>query len=428
MGSGILTSTLNAISGTFMNGFALIWPSVQWLMWTLAAIEIVLIAMYWALSGNEQILSVFKKILFFGFWLWLIQSFPGLMQIVLSSFANAGLTAGGQSGNLPLIWDPSRIAGYGMTAVQPILTYIDTLGWKEFGQKFILGLSVVGILAAFFVIAIQVFVTLLEFYLVSVLVLILLPFGFLSHTKFLAEKALGGVISFGIKIMVLAFIVAAAESTLSTLAFSGPTPTWNETFSMVLISAAIAFLAWNAPGIAAGLLTGSPSLTAGTAAQNTVAGALMGGAAAAATVGAVRAAATAGGTLSAGATRLAGAASTGYQLGSATSTGGALAQAGSGVSGGLKSSANALIQSTLGRASSSVGSAAARNFSVGSSAGYRATGGTPSAGMKDAADAASAGASGGGKSAPAWAQRALHAMHAVPQEARPSGGGALPKL
>lgn len=428
MNPGTLTTVLNTITGVFTSGYALLWPSVQWLMWTLAAIEIVLIGMYWALSGNEQILSVIKKILFFGFWLWLIQNFPSLVNIVISSFANAGLTAGGQAGNLALIWDPSRIAGYGLTAAQPIINHINSLGITDVGQAIVLGLAALGILAAFFVIAIQVFITLLEFYLVSVLVLVLLPFGFLTQTKFLAEKAIGGVISFGIKLMVLAFIVAAAELTLSTLTFASAVPTFNETFSMLLVAGAIAFLSWNAPGIAAGILSGSPSLTAGTAAQNAVAGALMGGAAAAATVGAVRAAATAGGTLSAGATRLAGAASTGYQLGSATSTGGALAQAGSGVAGGLKSSANALIQSTLGRASSSVGSVASRNFSVGSSAGYKATGGTPSAGMKSAADAASAGSSGGGKSAPAWAQRALHAMHAVPQEARPSGGGALPKL
>jgi type IV secretion system protein TrbL len=82
---------------------------------------------------------------------------------------------------------------------------------------------------------------------------------------------------------------------------------------------AIGFLAWNAPGIAAGLIAGSPSLSAGTAVQNTVAGGFMAAGAAAGLANATRAAAS----MTGGAARLGaaayGSASTGANLALAAS-------------------------------------------------------------------------------------------------------------
>ena len=64
----------------------------------------------------------------------------------------------------------------------------------------------------YFLIGIQIFITYLEFYVIATLALILLPFGVNRRTAFLGEKAIGAVLSFGIKLMVLAFIAAVADS------------------------------------------------------------------------------------------------------------------------------------------------------------------------------------------------------------------------
>jgi type IV secretion system protein TrbL len=112
---------------------------------------------------------------------------------------------------------------------------------------------------------------------VAALALILLPFGVNRHTAFLGEKAIGAVLSFGIKLMVLAFIAAVAVPLVKT--WSLPVdPTNKQMFCLLLGSLAITFLAWHAPTMAAGLLSGHPTLTAGTAAG-------FGAAGAAATVG-----------------------------------------------------------------------------------------------------------------------------------------------
>jgi type IV secretion system protein TrbL len=59
--------------------------------------------------------------------------------------------------------------------------------------------------------AIQVFLSVLEYYLITAVAGILVPLGLLPQTKFLAEKAIGAVVSPGIKLMVLAFIVAVTN-------------------------------------------------------------------------------------------------------------------------------------------------------------------------------------------------------------------------
>lgn len=96
--------------------------------------------------------------------------------------------------------------------------------------------------------------------------LILVPFGINKHTAFLSEKAIGAIFSISIKMMVLQFILCLAVPMMQNW---GTMLTGKEdpaTLLYVLLGcAAMAFLTWQAPGLAASLLSGSPSLTAGNA-------------------------------------------------------------------------------------------------------------------------------------------------------------------
>ena len=75
--------------------------------------------------------------------------------------------------------------------------------WYSLGSLFMYGWAYIFTILAFFMLAIQVFITYLEFYLVAALSLILVPFGVFKHTAFIAERAFGSVVSFGVKLMVL---------------------------------------------------------------------------------------------------------------------------------------------------------------------------------------------------------------------------------
>ncbi|SPD72439.1 P-type conjugative transfer protein TrbL [uncultured Desulfobacterium sp.] len=288
MNFNVLTTTLTNFINAFTNGWNNIFPAVEWLTGSLLAIELVLVGLFWALGGGEKLAAVFRKIIFLGFWLWIVWNFPSLCHAFVQSLIQAGTIAGG--GAAPSLLDPSRIAGYGITATAPLATKLENIGFGLV-DAIVIGWGYLLIMLAFLIIAWQVFYAVLEYYLLVAIVGILLPFGFLQQTKFLAEKAVGAIIASGIKLMVLAFILSIAEPILSNLTFTNADITYNELFAMLLTAGAIAFLAWNAPSVAAGLLAGAPSLSAGVGTQNAMAAAMLTGMAAQPLVSSVRKAA-----------------------------------------------------------------------------------------------------------------------------------------
>ena len=285
-----LTTTLTHFISVFQGGYGRLQPAINGLLASLAAIEIVLLGFWWALGGGEQLTNVIKKILFLGFWLWFTTSFQANSKAFVDSLIRAGLTAGGNPGGEGLLLDPSKIAGYGLQATEALTKALDNIGF-DVVDALIFGLSYIAIMVSFLVMAIQVFLAVLEYYLLTAVVGILIPFGILPQTKFLAEKAIGAIVSAGIKLMVLSFIMAVTEPVLSTIRFSGTEIKLNELWSVLLTCGGIAFLTWNAPSMAAGLLAGSPSLGAAGVAQNMSAGLMMAAGGAGMAIGATRAAA-----------------------------------------------------------------------------------------------------------------------------------------
>ena len=162
------------------------------------------------------------------------------------------------------------------------------------------------VLLAFFLLAVQLFVTLIEFKLTTLAGFVLIPFGLFGKTAFMAERVLGNVVSSGIKVLVLAVIIGIGSTLFGqfTAGFGGVTPTIDEAMAIVLAALSLLGLGIFGPGIATGLVSGGPQLGAGAAVGT---GLAVGGATVA--VGGGAAAAT-------------GAASTAYSLGSMGQTGG----------------------------------------------------------------------------------------------------------
>lgn len=414
MNLNILSSTLTNFIGTFSAAWGNILPIINYLIGALLGIEIVLVGLFWALGGGEKLVEVFKKILYLGFWMWIVTSFPSLCDFFVKSLIQAGTTAGG--GGVPSLFNPSAIAGYGLDATAPLAVRLQNIGFN-FVDAILIGISYILIVLCFLIIAWQVFYAVIEYYLMVAVTAVLLPFGFLKPTKFLAEKAVAAIVASGIKLMVLAFILSVVEPTLAGLRFTSTNITFNEIFAMLLTAGAIAFLAWNAPGVAAGLLSGSPSLSAGTALQNAFAGSMIAGMGAQTAVSATRSAASGATAGAAMATRSAGAISMGTQLARASGQG-RMASVASGIKTGIKTGASSMVQSTF----SKVTGGAARNSRIGARAAYAATGGKVTEGMKqadalDRSKSSSAPTSGRGQ-APAWASSAMYQLS--------KGGGGRP--
>jgi type IV secretion system protein TrbL len=418
-GTGVIDSFLGVFTSYIDSGFGLLGGEVAFIATTLIVIDVTLAALFWAWGADDDIIArLVKKTLFVGVFAYIIGNWNNLARIVFDSFAGLGLMASGTGFSAADLMRPGRVAQTGLDAGRPLLDSIsDLMGYWSFFENFIqiacLLFAWALVLLAFFILAVQLFVTLIEFKLTTLAGFVLIPFGLFGKTAFMAERVLGNVISSGIKVLVLAVIIGIGSTLFSqfTAGFGGATPTIDDAMAIVLAALSLLGLGIFGPGIATGLVSGGPQLGAGAAVGTGLAASgmvLAGGAAAggAAMLGAKGGAAALSGGAAAvrGGATAAGAASAAYSLGSLGQTG--ATGVASGV-GGVARAAGSAAVSPLKRAASRASESVKSSFSEGAKAGFGARGGTSTMGTvggaaEASAPAASASATG---APPAWAQR-----------------------
>ena len=353
----IVDRFLDVFSRYIDSGFGLLQGAVAFLTATLIVIDMTLAGLFWAMShasgqGEDVIAKLIRKVLYVGAFAYIIGNFNTLASIVFRSFAGLGLTASGSTLSMGNFLQPGRLAKVGIDAGAPILEQIKEMA--GFPEVFIHIMPIVVlffawmvVIVSFFVLAVQLFVTLIEFKLTTLAGFVLVPFALWNKTAFLAEKVLGNVVSSGIKVLVLAVIVGIGSGLFSEFNIpAGSEPSIDRALVIMLASLAMLALGIFGPGIATGLVSGGPQLGAGA-----MAGAAIGAAGTAVAVGAAAAgvgsAVTAGARMAPAAARsmtsTASIARSAYQAGSA-SAGGGLKGAAAGVGNVAKTGARAAGQ------------------------------------------------------------------------------------
>lgn len=366
------------------SGFGLLGPEVDFLVATLIVIDLVLAGVFWALSSDGTIMAKFlKKVIYIGVFAYIIGNFAFLSGVIFDSFSGLGLQATGTGLTASDLMRPGFIATTGFEAAAPIL---DTIKELTGPVAFFVNIVLIAVLFlawlitifSFFFLAIQLFVTIIEFKLTTLAGFVLIPFALWNRTSFLAERVLGNIVSSGIKMMVLAIIIGIG-STLFTEVTAGleGDVTLEDAGGVILASLALFALGLFGPGIATGLVSGAPQLGAGAAIGTMAATGAGGAAGVAAAVGAARVAtgATVGAVKSGAA--LSGGARMAYAMGAAASGAGgakgamaglgAVAQAGTGsvanrakqaaakVSGGMASSSQSGARGAVTGTGGSIG-------------------------------------------------------------------------
>ena len=404
MNSGVIDNFLGVFTQYIDSGFGLLGPDVNFVARTLVLIDIILAALFWSWAGDEDIVArLIKKTLFVGVFAYLIGNWQMLSRVVFESFATLGLKASGTGLSEADFLRPGRVAQVGLDAGQPILQSISGLmGFVSFFENFIqitvLLFAWVIVLISFFVLAIQLFVSLIEFKLSTLCGFVLIPFGLFGKTAFAAERVLGNVISSGVKVLVLAVIVGIGSTLFSQFTSGFPaTPTISDAMGLVLAALSLLGLGIFGPGIANGIVSGGPQLGAGAAIGTGIA---AGGVAAAAAAGAGLVAGGAGSAVvgaARGGASLAGASVGAFRAGAVGETG--LSAAASGAGGVARAGVNAAVVSPIRRAAADLGG----RFTSGARAGFEATGGSlPGAAAGSSADGAATAEAG---APPPWARR-----------------------
>jgi type IV secretion system protein TrbL len=440
----IIDRLLAAYSAYIDSGFGLVQPKVGALSNILIALDVTLAALWWLSEGDDNVLGrLIKKVLYIGAFAFILTNFQTLSETVFKSFSTLGLTAGGGGLSAEDLMRPGRIAGVGFSAAHPLIDKASQL--TGFPEIFVNLLTVVLLMVAwllvvlaFFVMSIQLLVTILEFKLTSLAGFTLVPFAFWNKSSFLAERVLGAVVSSGVKVMVLAIIVGIGANFFDPLVVSlGEDPDLAAAMTLVLAALTLAALSIFGPSIASGLVSGAPQLGAGAAVGTAAGAALMLGGGAALGARALGAAATGGMAAMRAGTAMGAGAGAAYRLAQATS--GASGAAGVGVGAGLGGVARAVggaavqgVGDLAGRARTALGQSAAQ----GRVAAWRASGGTSAVSGGGSVTAPST-VGAASDAAPAWAERlrarpasdiSRHAAIQALKEGDRQGGAANPDL
>lgn len=432
----IIDSFLEAFISYIDSGFGLLSGDVAFLTTVLIGIDVTLAALWWTMDNDQDALGkLVKKVLYVGAFAFIIGNFSTLADIIFQSFSGLGITAGGGGVSADDLMHPGAIAGTGFTAAHPLLDQVTEMsGFPEFFGNFlsiaVLLICWLLVVLAFFILAIQLFITILEFKLTALAGFVLVPFALWNKTSFLAERVLGNVVSSGIKVMVLAVIIGIGTNLFGELtALVGSEPEIAEALSLLMGALTLFGLGIFGPGIASGLVSGAPQLGAG-AAVGTVAGAALatGGAAMLGARGAMAAGRGGMGAIKAG-TAMGSAAQASYRLGQETS---GRATVGTGLGGMASAAGGAAMQGAR-----SFASRVAAPFRESAERGQQAAWNAGRTSPTDAASGASASGAGTPDDAPAWArslraqQTARHhrhmAMQTIKDGDRP-GSAANPNL
>ena len=425
----VIDRFLDIFSRYIDSGFGLISSDVGFLVKILIGIDVVLAALAWAAGEDEVIQAFTKKVLYVGLFAFLLNNWNRLAGLIFNSFAALGLKATGANLSYADFLKPGKLAQAGVQGANVLLAQIQRLsGFPEvfwhLSEIMLMALCWVVTLIAFFVLAIMLFLAVIEFKLTTLKGFILVPFALWRGTSFIAEPVLGQVITSGVRILVFAVVSGIGTQIFSQILPSDPAAelSLQDALTVLLASMTVGGLALHAPKIAAGIVSGAPQLGLGAAAAPA---AVVGGALLLGGVGLAAVARAGAGAVAAAAT-LGGGARTAYALGSAAAGGEGLAGVGGGLVGVARagvSAAAAGLRSTGDR----VADGLAERFAVGERGGWTATGGSPIGESTEST----------GRSertrVPGWAQQlrreqVLRGVERLSREGEASGAGLKPTL
>ncbi len=275
------------------------------------------IATTWTLyEGQLRMFELIKEVIRFSCILFLIYNFKYLADTFIEGWMYFGGIASGiftyasdaKAISQAPYYDPSRLVDMGWVCISQVFAKGTSLA-HPINSLLILMCGIVAYIGVVFI-ALQVTITLLEYYMVTCLGVILLPFGLLRYTHFLYNKLIQGIFTFGIKLMVVYFIaglggkvlidlgtVVSEDNASDTAArvmeagnrdieglitpemagmitgtgISANSVNFGDVLNFMLLFIIMGYLVWKIPSLVAAMISGSPQMEAGA-----VAGAAMG--------------------------------------------------------------------------------------------------------------------------------------------------------
>lgn len=266
-------SFLDGLLGFFATssiaGFQHLLPYAAELLISLAIIDI---ATTWTLyDGQFKLSQICTKIIKYGFFFFLLYNLPTMINMITTSFKIAGLTAAGIDHQANFI-SPSALLDKGFSACGNVWESYSVTNTPA-GTIIVTIIAMALTLGAFFFIALQVLLTQIELYIFAGLAVILVPFGALGYTSFLFQRVVSAVFSFSVKLMVMYFIVGLVNANIGDVSNflatgqdangAAQASTLSVMIKHSLSMLTLGLIVWKVPELAANIMSGNPTFTAG---------------------------------------------------------------------------------------------------------------------------------------------------------------------
>jgi P-type conjugative transfer protein TrbL len=194
-----------------------------------------------------------------GVFYWLLINLSSIAAAAFDTFLQWGMAAGGtfSAGSFRT---PSSLINLGFRAVLPIQEFMDrSAGWVavwNYGNHFIYTLAKFTVLIAFFLVALHLMMTIIEYNMAVLVGTVLIPWGVLQPTAFFTEFSIGWLTGGLVRVLVTGAIVGVAVPLFDLVAVnttSGGDPSLYSAVVMAFTSLVFAILAWVVPGRAAAI-------------------------------------------------------------------------------------------------------------------------------------------------------------------------------
>lgn len=273
---GIFMSLLQFYIDMARKGILTCIPYAEYLIAIFGIID--LATSWWLYDGELKFNILIQKILKISFFYFLIINWAYLTNLIATSFGFIGYLAGGHD-----IESAKKL----VTGAQVSDQYVNPSALIDLGDKqasnisklifngnsFSIGGTILAVICylliklGFFFMAIQLVLTNIEFAVFTLLSVVLMPFGCLKFTRFLSQRAISGVFSFGIKLMVVYFLVGligglagSMEDTFKVLKTTEDfKSSLGEVGKVAMAYVSVGYLTWKLPNIIQSMLNGTPS-------------------------------------------------------------------------------------------------------------------------------------------------------------------------
>lgn len=249
-----------------------------------------------AFENGPNFISLFmNKIFKYGFWMFIFLNWRELTTRIGNSFLQIGsFDRDVDTSNYFILLEPSKYISRGLEYSFGFLEFVIKHDWNHQMKSDIVfdaclaWIASFFIFIAFFLIAVNMFVTVAEFYICSALMLVFIPFALFEKTERFASQVFNLVICFGVRLMILYALIRMGDSffgigsTVQKYFVFKDAPSLIVMVMSIALSSTFAYLCCEAPAMASSIISGALNLNS----NNAIMHAYGGAAALSSTVGA----------------------------------------------------------------------------------------------------------------------------------------------